>query len=338
MMAFVEWGMTHFRRAQRADALRACGAKARDERRRRHPAASQPRAPPRPRLGQALLSVGDEPGAVRAFRRAVAFSPGQAEYAALLERLLQRAHPQLAAPGSATAPAANPEARWVAQGGGPGRCWFELRSACCTTALDLGSELWPGCADATVEDIGAFYGQQQQFLEAAVGVVAANPRRGGGTAQRSELRCGETLRCGGPDPGPGSVCERPARCRFSTLEAVLEAGFERMERSVKARCARSPQRPRGGASRRPALSWRGARADVFPPGAEQHPDLGGRPRRRHNLAHGGAGHSARGGVAPRRRPRAGRGPRSHGAPTGACWWGGSSASRACRCGRCRCDP
>ena len=138
---------------------------------------------PHARLGEALESVGDAAAALRSYRRAVAFSPGVADFGARLDALLLRVL-GLGGGGGGHLPApgllANPEARWVAAGGGPPRLWLELRSVCCCMSLDLGTALWRmqgqqggGLDPLLAQDQGAFVADQQQLLEAALGVVVS---------------------------------------------------------------------------------------------------------------------------------------------------------------------
>ena len=142
------------------------------------------------RLGEALESVGDAAAALRSYRRAVAFSPGVADFSARLNALLLRvlglSSSVGGAPGAPPPGLANPEARWVAAGGGPPRLWLELRAVSCCMSLDLGIHLWregqqggSGLLDPlTAGDQGAFVAEQQQLLEAALGVVAGNAELG----------------------------------------------------------------------------------------------------------------------------------------------------------------
>ena len=142
------------------------------------------------RLGEALESVGDAAAALRSYRRAVAFSPGVADFSARLNALLLRVLGLSSnlggAPGAPPPGLANPEARWVAAGGGPPRLWLELRAVSCCMSLDLGIHLWregqqggSGLLDPlTAGDQGAFVAEQQQLLEAALGVVAGNAELG----------------------------------------------------------------------------------------------------------------------------------------------------------------
>jgi len=128
------------------------------------------------RLGEALESCGDMAAALRSYRRAVAFSPGVSEFQGRLDALLLTVLGLGSNNGSAPV-LANPEARWVAQGGGPPRLWLPLRCATCTVALDLGASLFDS-TDALslggIADCGDFYAEQQQLVEAALGVVAAH--------------------------------------------------------------------------------------------------------------------------------------------------------------------
>lgn len=62
----------------------------------------------------------------------------------------------------------------MTRGGGQARVWFELRCASCTAGLDLGEDMWREAAQLLGSDIGLFYAEQQQFLEAALSVVASS--------------------------------------------------------------------------------------------------------------------------------------------------------------------
>jgi tetratricopeptide (TPR) repeat protein len=153
------------------------------------------------RLGEALEACGDLAAALRSYRRAVAFSPGVPEFQQRLDALLLcvlgiESLPPGAHAGGAGA-LANPEARWVAAGGGPPRLWLELRAASCCVSLDLGESLWRATDALAFSDVGTFYAEQQQFVEAALGVVASN-------------------------------------AGFAMLEGVLEAGIEHFDKSRKA--------------------------------------------------------------------------------------------------------
>jgi tetratricopeptide (TPR) repeat protein len=146
------------------------------------------------RLAEALESCGDAAAALRSYRRAVAFSPGVPEFQTRLDALLRCV---LGSSDVLGGPLANPEARWVAGGGGPPRLWLELRAACCCASLDLGDALWRATESLQHGDCGAFYAEQQQFIEAALGVVASN-------------------------------------AGFAMLEGVLEAGIEHFDKPKKA--------------------------------------------------------------------------------------------------------
>jgi len=146
------------------------------------------------RLAEALESCGDAAAALRSYRRAVAFSPGVPEFQARLDALLRCV---LGSAEPLGGPLANPEARWVAGGGGPPRLWLELRAACCCASLDLGDSLWRATETLSHGDCGVFYAEQQQFIEAALGVVASN-------------------------------------AGFAMLEGVLEAGLEHFDKAKKA--------------------------------------------------------------------------------------------------------
>lgn len=76
--------------------------------------------------------------------------------------------------GTRGLPFPNPEEQWVSLGGGQSRVWFELRCASCTSGLDLGEEIWRDAATLLGADVGLFYAEQQQFLEAALSVVASS--------------------------------------------------------------------------------------------------------------------------------------------------------------------
>lgn len=82
-----------------------------------------------------------------------------------------RAH---APPSGGGASASNPEELWVTRGGGQSRVWFELRCASCTSGLDLGEDMWRDAAQLLGSDVGLFYAEQQQFVEAALSVVASS--------------------------------------------------------------------------------------------------------------------------------------------------------------------
>jgi len=136
------------------------------------------------RMGEALEAAGDAAAALRSYRRAAAFSPGVPAFAARLDDLLA----QLLGGGGAV-PLANPEARWVAQGGGASMLWAQLRAASCVLSVGMGDELWrlpeaalpqpqggpPATAAEAVRcDCGPFFAEQQRLLEVALGVVAGN--------------------------------------------------------------------------------------------------------------------------------------------------------------------